>query len=103
METRDFHLREIPRGRKIRKRDAGPRRGATVTRDEIKTVLAAMLAVMGKIAEKTRTPADDMMVAILKANEEKLTTALVSLLSDPAQPPSGERVTEALNTVGIRV
>ena len=69
----------------------------------MKRWLAILVAVMGSLADRTRTRADNLMVAILKANEERLTDALVSLVSDPVQPPTSERVSAALEAVGIRV
>ena len=73
-----------------------------MSRDEVEVVVRATLALMRKLAERTRTPADDLMVSILRANEGRLTDAVVALLQEPVQPPSDERVSEALASVGIR-
>lgn len=73
-----------------------------MTRDEVRTVVLATLAVMARLAERTRTPADDLLVAILRSNQDRLTDAVQALLADPVQPPSAERVTAALDAVGIR-
>jgi predicted unusual protein kinase regulating ubiquinone biosynthesis (AarF/ABC1/UbiB family) len=74
-----------------------------MSQDEVKTVVGVTLAVMGRIAERTRTKADDLMVAILRANQDRLTQAVHSLLTQPQQPPTDEQVALALAAVGIRV
>ena len=73
-----------------------------MTDDEVRTAVRATIAVLARLAEKTRTGADDLLVQLLRTNEARLTTAVASLLADPVQPPSAERVTAALAAVGIR-
>ena len=57
---------------------------------------------MSRLAERTRTAADDILIQLLKANEPKLTEAVADLLKDKVQPPSNERIAAALAAVGIR-
>jgi hypothetical protein len=73
-----------------------------MTEDEVRTAVRAMLAVMDRLAGRTRTAADDMLIQILKSNEAKLTAAVAELVKDPVQPPPPERVAAALAAVGIR-
>jgi hypothetical protein len=73
-----------------------------MTEDEVRTAVRAMLAVMERLAGRTRSAADDMLIQILKSNEAKLTAAVAELVKDPVQPPSPERVAAALGSVGIR-
>ena len=73
-----------------------------MTEDEARTAVRATLAVMTRLAEKTRTAADDILLQIVRSNEAKLTTAVLALANDPA-PLSPERVGAALAAVGIRV
>jgi hypothetical protein len=73
-----------------------------VTEDEARIAVRATLAVLTRLAEKTRTSADDMLVQILRSNESRLTTAVFDLSKDPTRP-SPERVATALAAVGIHV
>ena len=73
-----------------------------MTEDEARTAVRATLAVMTRLAEKTRTGADDLLIQILRSNEAKLTTAVLELAKDPT-PPTSERVSAALAAVGIKV
>lgn len=73
-----------------------------MTEDEVHTAVRAMLAVMDRLAVRTRSAADDLLVQILKSNEAKLTAAVAELVKDPVQPASPERVAAALAAVGIR-
>jgi hypothetical protein len=70
--------------------------------DEARVAVRATLAVMSRLAERTRTAADDILIQLLKANEPKLTEAVADLLKDKVQPPSNERIAAALAAVGIR-
>ncbi len=73
-------------------------------RDSVKTVVRATLMLMTRIAKRTRTQADDLLTAILQANEERLVDALVVLLSDSGGGvPTEEQVVQALERVGIQV
>jgi hypothetical protein len=73
-----------------------------MTGDEVRTAVRAMLAVMDRLAVRTRTTADDLLIQVLKSNEAKLTAVVADLVKDPVQPPSPERVAAALAVVGIR-
>jgi hypothetical protein len=73
-----------------------------MTEDEARAAVRATLAVMTRLAEKTRTSADDVLLRILRSNEAKLATAVRDLAADP-NPPTAERVSAALAAVGIRV
>lgn len=74
-----------------------------MSQDEVKQVLKTTLAIMAALAAKTRTQADDLIVAILRANQEKLARAVHELLQDEHQPPSAERIAAVLGAVGIHV
>jgi hypothetical protein len=68
---------------------------------EIRSVVRTTLAVIEQITTRTRTPADDALVRILKGNLDKLAAAVESLSREPEQPPAPERVKAALEAVGI--
>ena len=72
-----------------------------MTEDEARTTVRATLAVMARLAEKTRTSADDLLIQILRNNEARLAAAVLELTKDPS-PPTPERVTAALTAAGIR-
>lgn len=74
-----------------------------MTEAEARTAIQATLAVMSRIADRTRTPADNLMVQILRTSEAKLAAAVRDLASDPIQPPTPERVAAALSAAGIQV
>jgi hypothetical protein len=71
-------------------------------RDEVQTVVRATVALMARIARRTRTQADDMMASLLQANENRLVDAVQDLLANSAQPPTDEQISAALQRVGIR-
>lgn len=73
-----------------------------MTEDEARIAVRATLAVMARLAEKTRTAADDMLIQILRANEGKLAAAVLDLTRETT-PPTPERVSAALTAAGIRV
>ena len=73
-----------------------------MTEDEARTAVRATLALMARLAAKTRTPADDLLVQILHTNEARLATAVLDLTKDPT-PPTPERIAAALAAVGIHV
>lgn len=73
-----------------------------MTEDEARAAVRATLAVMTRLAEKTRTTADDVLLQILRGNETKLVAAVLDLAREPA-PPTAERVTAALTAAGIHV
>ncbi|MFO0969968.1 MAG: hypothetical protein U0793_30825 [Gemmataceae bacterium] len=70
-------------------------------KESVQVVVRATLALMERIAKRTRTPADDLMTAILRSNQDRLVAATLSLLSGPDQPPTDEQVVKALESVGI--
>lgn len=72
-----------------------------MTEDEARTAVRATLAVMTRLAEKTRTGTDDLLVQLLRSNEARLTKAVLELARDPT-PPTPERVSAALAAVGIK-
>jgi hypothetical protein len=74
-----------------------------MTHDEIKTVVQVMLIALSRIAARTRTPTDDLMVSILKSNEARLVEAATKALETKAQPPTEEQVVEALRGVGMQL
>jgi hypothetical protein len=73
-----------------------------MTEDEARVAVRATLAVMTRLAEKTRTAADDLLLQVLRSNEARLSAAVLDLTKDPT-PPTPERVAAALAAVGIRV
>ncbi len=73
-----------------------------MTAEEAKVAVQATLAVLTRLAEKTRTGADDLLLQILHSNETRLAAAVFDLAKD-GSPPTPERVTAALSAVGIRV
>lgn len=73
-----------------------------MTEDEARVAVRATLAVMSRLAERTRTAADDVLLQFLRSNESKLAAAVLSLTRDSA-PPTPDRVNAALAAVGIRV
>jgi hypothetical protein len=73
-----------------------------VDRQEIGTVVSIMLRALGQIAKTTRTPADDLLLAIVRANETRLAEA-VSLLKEAGEPVTDQQIVEALKKVGIRI
>ena len=70
--------------------------------DDVRRIVNIVLLALGKVAQTTRTPADDLMVGILKANEPKLVEAVTRVLE--SQTPATEAsVAEALRGAGIEV
>ena len=70
--------------------------------EEVRRVVNIVLIALGKVAQTTRTPADDLMVGILKANEAKLVEAVVRVLEGEG-PATDVKVAEALRSAGIKV
>ena len=73
-----------------------------MTEEEARIAIRTTFSVLARVAAKTRTQADDLMLQMLQANETKLVSAVHSLANDSVQPPSAERVSAALAQVGIR-
>jgi hypothetical protein len=61
------------------------------------------LAVLARLARRTRTPADDLLAQMLRANEDRIVAAVTDLLAQPGQPPSDDDISAALKRVGIDV
>jgi hypothetical protein len=74
-----------------------------VEREDARAAVEATLAVVEAVAARTRSQADDLLVAMLRANRDRLAEAVLALLEDSARPPTAERVAAALATVGITV
>jgi hypothetical protein len=74
-----------------------------MNQDVAHTAVRATLAVLERLAKRTRTPADDLLFQMLRANEGRLVDAVASLIAEPDQPPTDDRVAAALQHVGIRV
>jgi hypothetical protein len=72
-------------------------------RENVQVVVRTTLTLMARLAKRTRTQADDLMVAMLQANEDRLVEAVLKLPSSPDRPPTEEQIAEALAAVGIRV
>jgi hypothetical protein len=73
-----------------------------MNQDEVRVVVRATLAVVERIAKRTRTQADDLLAAMLVANEKRIADAVLKLSALP-DGPSEERTAEALRSVGIQV
>lgn len=69
--------------------------------EDVRRVVNIVLLALGKIAQSTRTPADDLMVGILKGNEAKLVEAVVRVLESEG-PATEASVAEALHSAGIK-
>jgi hypothetical protein len=71
-------------------------------RESVQAVVRTTLVLMTRLAQRTRTQADDLMVSILRANEDRLVDAVVTLMESADRPPTDEQVAEALARVGIQ-
>lgn len=69
----------------------------------VETAVRTTLAVLCRVAARTRSQADDLMTQILCANEAKIVEAVERLLADSGQPPTDEQIVAALRDVGINV
>jgi hypothetical protein len=72
-------------------------------REEVKQVVRLMLRVVGRIAKRTRSPADDLLTSILQTNESRLAEVVFALAARGDQAVTDEEVTKALEQVGIKV
>lgn len=70
--------------------------------DDARIAVRTTLAVLSRLAAKTRSTADDVMVQVLLKNEARLALVVKELSNDPTQPPTDERVATVLVTHGIR-
>jgi hypothetical protein len=73
-----------------------------VTLEETRSTVKIILQTLKLIAAKTSTQADDLMLAVLFSNEERLAQVVSDLQAAPAQPPSEDLVRQALLKVGIK-
>ena len=71
--------------------------------NSVRAVVRTTLLILARISRQTRTPADDLMTAILQANEERIVDAVLLLQASPNQPPTEQQVVEAIESVGIRL
>ncbi len=74
-----------------------------MTHDDVRAVVKTTLAVVGRVANCTRTPADDVFTAVLRSNEARIAAAVAELMKDPNEPLTAERVAAALQAVGVKV
>jgi len=74
-----------------------------VNRENVRHVVHTTLAVLARIAKRTQTQADDLLVGMLKAKEDRLVDAITALLADPNATLTDEVIAKALEQVGIRV
>ena len=72
-------------------------------REEVRKVVRTTLAVLARIAKRTQTQADDLLVGMLKAKEDRLVDAIMTLLADPNSTLTDDIIAKALEQVGIRV
>ena len=69
--------------------------------DAVRTAVRTTLLVLERLTRRTRTPADDLMAQMLRANESRIIAVVAELLESPRQPPSSDEITAALQRVGI--
>ena len=72
-------------------------------RAAVQTAVRTTLAALRRVAGRTRSQADDLLIQILSANEGRIVEAVEKLLADPQQPPTDEQIAAALKDVGIKV
>lgn len=71
--------------------------------ERLREAVRTTLAVVARISKRTRSPADDLLVAILRSSEERIADAVLKLLDGLDQPPTDEQITEVLKQTGIRL
>ncbi len=71
--------------------------------NEVRPVVQATLAVLTRIARRTRSRADDLLALMLQGNEDRIAEAVARLVQEPARPLTDEQVEQALRQVGINV
>jgi hypothetical protein len=103
------------RGRQHKRAGSTPRRwygrsgtvyekeGIMMDRDSVRAVVRHTLAILARISRRTRTQADDLLSAMLQANEERVVDAVLRLLENPGETPTEAQIVEALKSVGIQV
>ncbi len=72
-------------------------------REQVRVVVRATLILLARLAKRTRTQADDLLTAMLQANEDRLVEAVLKLPSSSDQPPTEQQIVEALASVGIKL
>jgi hypothetical protein len=72
-------------------------------RESVRVVVRTTLILLARLAQRTRTQADDLMASMLQANEDRLVDAVMHLMSSSNAPPTEEQIVEALKSVGIKV
>jgi len=73
-----------------------------MTEDEARIAVRTTFTILARVAAKTRTQADDLLLQMLQANESKIVSAVNALANNPIQPPTAELISAALAHVGIR-
>ena len=72
-------------------------------RESVKLAVRTTLMIMGLMAKRTKTYADDLMTSILQRHEERIVDVVMALASSPDQPITEAQVAKALESVGIKV
>jgi hypothetical protein len=72
-------------------------------RESVRVVVRTTLILLARLAQRTRTSADDLMASMLEANEDRIVDAVIKLMSISSAPPTEEQIVEALKSVGIKV
>jgi hypothetical protein len=72
-------------------------------RAAVQTAVRTTLAALRRVAARTRSQADDLLIQILSADEGRSVDAVERLLADSHQPPTEEQIAAALHDVGIKV
>jgi hypothetical protein len=72
--------------------------------DQVKCVVQIVLAIMAKVARKTSTPADDLMVSVLESNQDRIADVALRLVpKEGCQLPTDAQIATALHAAGIKV
>lgn len=78
--------------------------GLTMPPDQVKCLVQIITTIMARVARKTATLADDLIVSVLESNQDRIAEAALRLLPrDGCELPSEAQITIALRDVGIRV
>ena len=70
--------------------------------EQVRRVVHTTLALVTRISRRTRTPADDLLMSIVQANEARLAEAVAAVLAAGDGPPTDEQLSAALAQVGIK-
>lgn len=71
-------------------------------REQVRQIVRTTLLLVGQLSRRTRTQADDLMAGLLRANEDRLTDAVLALLAAGDGPPTDDQVSDALRRVGLQ-